>query len=343
MMHEIDISGWKEFVIGDLFEISRPIARGKDSYADGDVPFVASGCFNNGVVKMVAPHDDEQMDDGNCLTVSPLDGCTFYQHADFLGRGGAGSAIIILRNKNLSLTVGLFIAAVLSETLKAHSYIDQISSASIMSMTIKLPTISSGDPDWEYMDVYMSGILAEERDYADKLTKHDFAKHEIDTSGWKEFKVGELFDTFKPPVLHDRQVTPSENGLPYVVRTKFNNGIKDLVVTGKEVEPSPAGVITWGAENASFFYQEQPFYSGRDIYYLDTRGLNMNTCHFLAAALSTVISKYPYNYGLFPDLLKGETIRLPVTLSGKPDWDYMDLYMTKIMAEEKLVADELTA
>lgn len=92
MRHEIDTSGWKEFVIGNLFEISRPIARSKDSYADGDVPFVASGCFNNGVIAMVAPHDDEQIDDGNCLTVSPLDGCTFYQPADFLGRGGAGSA-----------------------------------------------------------------------------------------------------------------------------------------------------------------------------------------------------------------------------------------------------------
>ena len=170
--HEIDTSRWKEFVIGNLFEISRPIARSKDSYADGDVPFVASGCFNNGVIAMVAPHDDEQIDDGNCLTVSPLDGCTFYQPADFLGRGGAGSAIIILRNESLTLTVGLFIATVLSETLKAHSYIDQISSTSIAPMTIKLPATPSGDPDWDYMDAYMSKILGEEKRKADEILKN---------------------------------------------------------------------------------------------------------------------------------------------------------------------------
>lgn len=104
-------------------------------------------------------------------------------------------------------------------------------------------------------------------------------RHEIDTCEWKEFKVGTLFTMFKPPVLHDRQVLPSANGLPYVVRTKFKNGIKDLVVTDEPVDPSPAGVVTWGSENASFFRQELPFYSGRDIYYLDTRQLSGNEWH----------------------------------------------------------------
>ena len=30
----------------------------------------------------------------------------------------------------------------------------------------------------------------------------------------------------KPDVLHAREVVEDENGIPYVVRTKFNNGIK---------------------------------------------------------------------------------------------------------------------
>ena len=79
----------------------------------------------------------------------------------------------------------------------------------------------------------------------------------IDTSGWKEFVVGELFPNMvKPSVLHMRQVVEMDEGIRYVVRTKFNNGIKCRVQPVDNVEPSPAGVITWGAENASFFYQD---------------------------------------------------------------------------------------
>lgn len=156
----------------------------------------------------------------------------------------------------------------------------------------------------------------------------------IDVSQWKEFVVGELFpDMVKPSVLHMRQVVKADDGIPYVVRTKFNNGIKCRVRPVDEVEPSPAGVITWGAENATFFYQKESFLSGRDIYYVDTRKYSSNVCIFLTACLQTVASKYPYNFGLFPELLKDERIMLPVTQNGNPDWTYMEAYMSKVMHE----------
>ena len=156
----------------------------------------------------------------------------------------------------------------------------------------------------------------------------------IDTSGWKPFVVGELFPSMvKPPVLHARQVVETDEGIPYVVRTKFNNGIKCRVHPVSDVTPSPAGVITWGAENAAFFYQAEEFLSGRDIYYVDTRPYSATTCMFLAACLQTVVHKYPYNYGLFPDLLKEEQIRLPVDAAGEPNWAYMDEYMSAVMGE----------
>lgn len=156
----------------------------------------------------------------------------------------------------------------------------------------------------------------------------------IDTSDWKEFVVGELFPNMvKPSVLHMRQVVETDDGIRYVVRTKFNNGIKCRVQPVDDVEPSPAGVITWGAENASFFYQEEPFLSGRDIYYVDTRKYSANVCRFLATCLQTIVFKYPYNFGLFPELLKDERIMLPVDSKGEPNWKYMEQYMQNILNE----------
>ena len=107
-------------------------------------------------------------------------------------------------------------------------------------------------------------------------------------------------------MLHAREVVEDENGIPYVVRTKFNNGIKYRVTETKKMTPSPKGVISFGAENASFFYQKENFVSGRDIYYINTRHLSEKACLFLVSCLDTLTDKYSYSYRLFPDLLKKE-------------------------------------
>ena len=166
--------------------------------------------------------------------------------------------------------------------------------------------------------------------------------NEIDTSTWKDFIVGELFPTIvKPPVLHSKDVLPSDTGIPYVVRTKFNNGIKCRVKQTKAMRPSPSGVISFGAENATFFYQEEPFVSGRDIYYIDTRHLTKYAALFVTVCLQTITQKYSYNYGMFPDLVKKDTIKLPVSVDGKPDYPFMDSYMRGILQKTKINLDRL--
>lgn len=131
-------------------------------------------------------------------------------------------------------------------------------------------------------------------------------------------------------MLHVREVVEDVNGIPYVVRTKFNNGIKYRVTETEKMTPSPKGVISFGAENATFFYQKESFVSGRDIYYIDTRHLSEEACLFLVSCLDTLTDKYSYSYGLFPDLLKKEKIKLPADVHGNPDWDYMENYIEKI-------------
>ena len=341
MRHEIDTSEWKEFKVGTLFTMFKPPVlhdRQVLPSANG-LPYVVRTKFKNGIKDLVVTDEPVDPSPAGVVTWGSENASFFRQELPFY----SGRDIYYLDTRQLSGNACRFLTAVLDTITSRYPYNYGLFPDLLKEELIKLPVTPSGDPDWAYMDAYMSGILTEEQAYADELAARDFTKHEIDTSEWKEFKVGTLFTMFKPPVLHDRQVLPSANGLPYVVRTKFKNGIKDLVVTDEPVDPSPAGVVTWGSENASFFRQELPFYSGRDIYYLDTRQLSGNACRFLTAVLDTITSRYPYNYGLFPDLLKEELIKLPVTPSGDPDWAYMDAYMSGIMAEEKAAADELTA
>jgi len=172
-----------------------------------------------------------------------------------------------------------------------------------------------------------------------RLAKAEKAK--VDISKWKDFEIGKLFKIIKPSVFHTRQVVEDDKGIPYVVRTKFDNGIKFRVVKTEDMSPSPSGVISFGSENATFFYQPEEFVSGRDIYYLDTLGISEHACLFMAACLQPIARKYSYNYGLFPDLLKQEHIKLPADSAGKPDWAYMDLHMEAVLTQSKKSMKEL--
>lgn len=344
-MKKIDTKQWKEFVIKDLFTVKRPAARSQANYDDGDVPFVASGNFNNGVLKYLQPKKDEILDAGNCITVSPIDGSSFYQENDFLGRGGAGSSVIILYNPNLNLYSGYFIATVIRTVCRKYAYSDMANKDTIGAEKIKLPVDETGNPDFSYMELYMKNLeLAVSSSLTDlQSAKKSSACKRIATRNWKIFQISDVFPIIKKPcVYHTKHVTETENGIPYVVRSKFNNGIK-YYVKKPSGNINPARVISFGAENATFFYQKEEWVSGRDIYYIDTQHLTEYACLFITACLQPIASKYSYNFGLFPELLKKEKIKLPVTSEGNPDYDYMENYMTNVLGKTKNLLYHLKA
>ena len=157
--HLIDVSEWGEFRVGDLFDVSRPIARSSQKYEKGDMAFVASGCFNNGVTDYLEPKDENDYDEGNCLTVSPVDGYTFYQKDRFLGRGGAGSSIIILRNNMLNELRGKYLSTVIRFACKAWDYANMGNKDKLADTMISLPIDANGEPDWQYMEDYMKVVM----------------------------------------------------------------------------------------------------------------------------------------------------------------------------------------
>lgn len=168
---KININNWNNFKIGGengLFEVTRPNARSVQTYNKGNMPFIASGCFNNGVSDYFEPKSESDFDKGNCITVSPVDGYAFYQKDDFLGRGGAGSSIIILRCDNLNEYIGKFICTIIRNTCKDWSYSNMGNKDKLRDTIIKLPATEKGDPDWIFMEQYMKNVL---KDTQSKLNK----------------------------------------------------------------------------------------------------------------------------------------------------------------------------
>lgn len=188
MVKKIDTSDWKEFEIDKLFIIKSPTSRSIKSYTEGETPYVSSGSINNGIISYLEPKDDEELEVGNCITVSPLDGASFYQEDDFLGRGGAGSAISLLYNDNLSKYNALFICTVIKISSQKFDYSDALTSDNLKRLRIKLPIKRNDDgseysdsekkysdegyvPDWDYMANYMEVLEEKAQSRIDLLNK----------------------------------------------------------------------------------------------------------------------------------------------------------------------------
>ena len=175
----------------------------------------------------------------------------------------------------------------------------------------------------------------------------------IDTSEWKEFKLGYimvgnkkqghgLFEIVNSVAYHGKDVTEtdSDDGINYITRSKFNNGLKARVVRLDKFKVNPAGTISFGAENADFFYQTEPYITGNKMYYIDTTALSERACRFLKSILeATFTANYSFSDGMIPARIYDECIKLPTAPDGAPDWAYMESYMANLEAK---VAESLT-
>lgn len=108
-------------------------------------------------------------------------------------------------------------------------------------------------------------------------------------------------------------------GVNFVARTSENNGVVARVQIIQGVKPQPAGTISCagGGSVLSTFVQEEPYYSGRDLYILTpkqemTLVEKLYYCHLIN------YNKYRYNYGRQANRTL-EDIELPDAI---PSWIY---------------------
>ena len=325
-MSKIDTSKWMDFPISTLFDVVKGTRLTKADMRDGETNFIGASAVNNGITAHIS--NDEHIHPANTITITYNGsvGEAFYQDRPFW----ASDDVNVLYPKfAMNRYIAFFIIPVLKKAGQKYAFIDKWKKKDMEKDCISLPVDENHQPDFSYMESYMKN---REIAVSASLTKLQSAKRfskskNAEFESWKTYKIKDIFQNIvKPTVYHTREVRESSTGIPYVVRSKFNNGIKYNVERPVE-NVNPAKVISFGAENATFFYQKAEWISGRDMYYIDTRDISEYACLFITSCLQPIAEKYSYNYGMFPDLLKEEKIKLPADKSGNPDYVYMENYM----------------
>ena len=166
----------------------------------------------------------------------------------------------------------------------------------------------------------------------------------IDTSGWKEFSVCELFGKSRLGKYHSPEsLVESETGYPYICASNQNNGInqKMSLVSGDDVRPTPQNIISWGKQCPYFTFHEEPCVTGQGMYYIVIpKYIPRRAIRYVITVLqSAVEGKFGYSDCFIGSSMDDLKIKLPSTTNGDPDWDYMESYIKSIEAS---VSNSLT-
>lgn len=157
---------------------------------------------------------------------------------------------------------------------------------------------------------------------------------QIDISEWKEFQVTQLFNV----ELTDGDNQPKkmiEGNIPLISATADNNGIIGYYTSDTRI--FPRNTITVDMFGHAFVQSKryQTVSHGRVNVFLPKKtNLNFNSLLFMASVINKVTKQHDYGYKTMLTRSKSLKlmIKLPVTESDDPDWQYMDTYIAKLTA-----------
>lgn len=163
----------------------------------------------------------------------------------------------------------------------------------------------------------------------------------VDMTGWKSFKIEDLFDVEKGTRLTKRDMTPGD--MNFIGASAVNNGVTAHIGNAGHVFPGGLITVCYNGSIGESFYQPEPFWASDDVNILIPRTpLDETTALFLLPILRETGRRYKYLDKWRQEVMKEDTIMLPATSDGQPDWEYMRDHMRHVLDEAKQSINSLT-
>ena len=172
----VDVSGWGEFKVGELFDMFPGRRLKKGDFKDGDIPFVMASSYNNGVVTTLSNPISKNE---NFLTAD-IFGNVFYQK-ELVGYGDDNCGLK-LKYRDGRPNEYLFFATMISSISVHASFTNKLRGSWYIEQAIQLPLkqgtnlfdYTQDDIDWDYMESFMSQFKNLAKNRVERLTSaHD--------------------------------------------------------------------------------------------------------------------------------------------------------------------------
>jgi restriction endonuclease S subunit len=349
---ELETQDWKEFRIGDLFDIQGTATTKIDTLAEeygiGEHPYITTQATNNGT----AGYYNYYTENGNVLVAdSAVVGYVSYQPKCF----SASDHVEKLMPKfDMNKYNALFLVTILNCENCRYSYGRKFNQTNIKQTIIKLPaksvTNETGksiyEPDWQFMEDYIKSLRY-------KLPETQIQKNQsmtLDVTSWKEFNLLTICKIDMGNKLDNNKMTHYEPSINFISRTANNNGVSDVVDPIANIPPYPVNSVTvaLGGSIGSCFLQTKNFYTGQNVSVLSFDEKISNYAKLFVMTIFMHECKYKYvAFGreLNVHIRKDFMLYLPSKLVGydtkgdettpiyEPDWQFMEDYIKSLQYE----------
>lgn len=179
------------------------------------------------------------MNSGNCITIGAEGGIAFYQSDDFI----AGIKVYTLRHDRMTCEIGMYLCGALNTHSHIYSYTNARVLDKIKAESIQLPVkpgtdevnYTEDDIDWAFMESYIQEL---EESYIQELdaylketglddyTLTDDEREVLEREPvFKEFEVGELFETYTVSKKLTKAALSLNGTVPVYSSDTRNNGV----------------------------------------------------------------------------------------------------------------------
>jgi spore coat polysaccharide biosynthesis protein SpsF (cytidylyltransferase family) len=332
----LDSVKWKEFVLGNLFDIQigKAINGNKIQGNLGEKPYITRKVTDNGLDNFIDNYPREFLySDVPVITIGNETAKPFVQVTPFY----TGTKVNILKPKEqLEKEKLLFVGMALEKACDRYSYSFTANSTRLKKQIILLPVDANGNPNWRFMGEYVKqkqNIQTEKliNYYEKKLLGHDVTT-KLPCVNWKSFWLEDIVDIKSGKDIYHRERL--EGDIPYITATAGNNGIGYFIGnTNATLEEDCISVNRNGSVGYSFYHPYKALY-GNDTRKLMPKVKGKYVSLFITTSITKQREKYGYGYKMGTGRLKRQKIMLPVDENGNPHWEYMHKYMQKIESEK---------
>jgi hypothetical protein len=329
MNYLLGFNNWHWFKMEDLFDIKKGKRLTKHNMDEGETPFIGSSDSNNAWTAKIGQEPNHS---ANTITVN-YDGSVaeaFYQPQPFWA---LDSVNVLYPKFNLNPYIGLFLTTIIRQEKYRFNYGRKWHVERMNKSMIYLPVDKTKKPDWIGIEQYIKSLeVLKKYDLSDTTSiKKSIKKshtNNLETKRWKWFEIQDLFEIKKGKRLTKADM--NQGATPFIGSIDSNNGYREYI----DQNPIHSGntiTVNYNGSVAEAFYQPKSFWASDDVNVLYPK-FTMNS--FTALFIVTVIKreKYRFNYGRKWHVERMETskIKLPITESGKPDFDFMTTYIQSL-------------
>ena len=362
----LNVNEWKEFKIGDLFNVVRGsrIVKNEDYFEEPTeelkYPVITAKTTNNGIDGYYHTSNCK----GNCIiSCGEASGMyTTYQKEPCWVMDTA-RIITFKENKEFTVPLAMFFATLFTSNMYRFSYGRKAKPSNITALVIKLPICKDKEgqpvidntykysekgyiPDFDWMEKYIKTL-----NYQPLTTSNGGAKLKFSSLGvdkWKEFKIGSFFEIKRGKRLteEDRE----KGNLEYYSASEFNNGLTDRISNPLFIEENALIYTTFG----DCYYVPNKFTASDEISIWKYKGVDVYNALFIATIVNQNKYKYAYGRKAFKNKYEDEIIKLPICYESDgitpikdrdcvystegyvPDFDLMKKYILQLPYGDRL-------